>query len=186
VIRRALTVLRGQGVKGVWFGTLAWARLYRRLELLELSLDPPPALLKTPVTLDHGFLAETEDEHARARLERGERCFVSREAGVIVTSRWVAEGRGYVEYLDRWLDLEPGEVFVSGAFTVPALRGRGVSGAAITRLAHALADEGCVRMLACVLAENHAAKRSCDKVGYRPIGRLGYVKLGSWRRDFRG
>ena len=31
-------------VRGVWFGVLAWARFYRRLELLELSLDPPPAL----------------------------------------------------------------------------------------------------------------------------------------------
>ena len=173
------------GLRGVWFGALAWARLYRRLELVELGLDPPPALRETPLALEYGFLGETEDEDARARLEHGERCFVAWEAGVIVSSRWIAERRAFVEYLDMWLDLEPGEVFLSETFTVPALRGRGVSGAAGTRLAHALADEGCRRILAGVLQENHAGKRAYEKAGYVRVGRIGYVGLGRWRRHFR-
>ena len=144
-----------------------------------------PALRETPLTLEYGFLAETDDEDARARLERGDRCFVAREAGTIVSSRWIAEGRAFVEYLDSWLDLEPGEVFLSETYTVPALRGRGVSGAAGTRLAHALADEGCRRILAGVLMENHAGKRAYEKAGYRRVGSIGYVGLGPWRRAFK-
>jgi RimJ/RimL family protein N-acetyltransferase len=176
---------RAAGVRGVWFGALAWARLYRRLELVELSLDPPPALRETPLALEYGFLAEPDDEDARARLERGDRCFVAREAGTIVSSRWIVGGRAFVHYLDMWLDLVPGEVFLSETFTVPALRGRGVSGAAGTRLAHALAGEGYRRILAGVLMENHGGKRAYEKAGYRHLGSLGYIGLGPWRRGFR-
>ena len=176
---------RKAGVRGVWFGALAWARLYRRLELVELSLDPPPDLRETPLALEYGFLAEPDDEDARARLERGDRCFVAREAGTIVSSRWIVGGRASVDYLDMWLDLEPGEVFLSETFTVPALRGRGVSSAAGTRLAHALADEGCRRILAGVLMENHAGKRAYEKAGYRRVGRIGYAGVGRWRKHFR-
>ena len=172
-------------MRGVVFGALAWARLYRRLELLALSLDPPPALRETSLTLEYDFLVETDDEDARARLERGDRCFVAREAGVIVASRWIAEGRAFVEYLGSWLDLEPGDVFVSEGHTVPALRGRGVFGAASARLAHALAEESHLRMLVGVLKENHAGKRACEKAGYRRVGSIGYVGLGPWRRAFK-
>ena len=76
-------------------------------------------------------------------------------------------------------------MFVSEGYTVPALRGRGVFGAASTRLAHALADEGCGRMLVGVLSENHAGKRACEKAGYRHVGSIGYVGLGPWRRAFK-
>jgi RimJ/RimL family protein N-acetyltransferase len=176
---------REAGLRGVWFGSLAWARLYRRLELVTLSLEPPPAVIETPLALEYGFLAETEDQDARERLDRGDRCFVAWEAGTVVSSRWIAEGRAFVEYLATWIDLDPDEVYLSETFTVPALRGRGVSGAAGTRLAHALADEGCRRILAGVLKENHAGRRAYEKAGYRRVGRIGYIGLGPWRRGFR-
>ena len=118
-------------------------------------------------------------------MERGDRCFVAREEGTIVSSRWIAGRRAYVEYLGTWLDLEPGEVFLSETFTVPALRGRGVSGAAGTRLAHALAGEGCRRILAGVLTENHAGKRAYEKAGYLRVGRIGYVGLRAVAKEFR-
>jgi len=172
-------------IRRVCFGGLAWARLYRRLELVELGLDPPPALRDTPLALEYGFLTETDDEDARARLDRGDRCFVAREAGTIVSSRWIAGGRAFVEYLGTWLDLEPGEVFLSETFTHPSRRGHGVSGAAGTRLAAALADEGCRRILAGVLRENHAGTRAYEKAGYRRIGCIGYVGLGPLRRNLR-
>lgn len=171
-------------IRRFWFGGLARARVYRRLELVELSLEPPPALRETPIALEYGFLSETDAENARARLERGDRCFVAWADGAVVSSRWISGGRALVEYLDTWLDLRPGEVYLSETFTAPALRGRGVSGAAGTRLAHALADEGCRRILAGVLRENHAGKRAYEKAGYEPVGRIGYVGLGRWRRHF--
>jgi GNAT superfamily N-acetyltransferase len=175
---------REGGMRGVWFGALAWARLYRRLELVVLSLDPPPALLTTPLELDFGFLSETDDEGTRARMERGDRCYVAREAGTIVSSRWIAKGRAFMDYLDTWIDLEPDEAYLSETFTHPSLRGHGVSGAAGTSLAAVLAGEGYRRILAGVLMENHAGKRAYEKAGYQRAGRVGYIGLGPWRRDF--
>jgi RimJ/RimL family protein N-acetyltransferase len=186
VIRRALTAYRANGVRGVCFGVLAWTRLYRRLELVVLALDPPPPLLETPLELEFSFLAATadEDETSRVRRARGDRCFVAREHGAIVSSRWIAEQRAYVGYLDLWLELEPDEVFLSETYTEPSRRGRGVSGAAGTRLAHALAVEGRRRILAGVLPENRAGRRAYEKAGYVGGGRIGYVRLGPWRRTF--
>lgn len=171
-------------VSRLWFGGLAWARLYRRLELVELRLDPPPAVLETPLELDFGLLAPGEDERARARLERGERCFVAREEGTIVSSRWIAERRAHVAYLDMWLELERDEVYLSETYTDPSHRGHGVSGAAGTRLAHALAADGRRRILAGVLPENLAGRRAYEKAGYRGVGWLGYVGIGPLRRTF--
>jgi GNAT superfamily N-acetyltransferase len=184
LIRRVLSRTRALGARGLWYGALARAKLYRRLELVELALDPPPAIVDTPLDLEYGFIAESEDDDVRARLDRGDRCFVAREGEAIVSSRWIAEGRVFVTYLDRWLELEPGDVFLSETFTDPARRGHGVSGAAGTRLAHALAREGRRRILAGVLRENPAGVRAYEKAGYRPIGRIGYVGLGPWRRRF--
>ena len=168
----------------MWFGGLARVRVYRRLELVELGLQPPPALIETSLPLDFGFLEADDDEH-RERRERGDRCYVAREAGTIVSSRWISEGRAYIAYLDTWLDLAPDEVYLSETFTDPSRRGHGVSGAAGTRLAHALAGEGHRRILAGVLKENHAGTRAYEKAGYRRIGRIGSVGLGPWRKSFR-
>ena len=184
MIRRARTLVRERGVRGLWFGVLAWTRVYRRLELVELSLRPPPSILHTPLSLDFGFLTATESEDARARLEHGERCFVARQAGAVISSRWITERQAYVAYLDARLDLEPDEVYLSETYTRPSQRGRGVSAAAGTRLAHVLAAEGRRRILAAVLPDNRSGRRAYEKAGYRSIGRIGYVKLGPWRRDF--
>ena len=122
----------------------------------------------------------------REHVWRAETAASSRgRPGSVVSSRWIAGGRAFVEYLGTWLDLEPDEVFLSETFTVPALRGRGVSGAAGTRLAHALANEGCRRILAGVLTENHAGKRAYEKAGYRRVGRIGTIGLGPWRKELK-
>lgn len=167
-----------------WFGGLAWARLYRRLELVELDLRTPPSPLDTDLELVYGFVEVPGDERGRARLAQGDRCFAAWQDGRIVSSRWIAERRAYVAYLDRWLDLEPDEVYLSETFTQPSHRGHGVSGAAGTRLAAALAAEGYRRILAGVLRENRAGRRAYEKAGYRRVGRIAYLGLGPWRRHY--
>jgi hypothetical protein len=190
-------VLREQGVRGLWFGALAGANVYRRLELVELDLQRPPPAAPAAPTLDFGFLGADELDAYLAlevpgstdgpsdRLRRGDRCFVARDGGEIVSSRWIASRRAHVAYLGRWLDLEPDDTYLYETFTHPSRRGRSVSAAAGTRLAAALAAEGRRRILAGVLRENHAGTRAYEKAGYRRIGCIGYVKLGPWRRDFQ-
>lgn len=184
MIRRLREIHREQGLRGVWFGAVARIGLYRRLELVELRLRPPPPVLEAPVALAFGFLTPAQDDNGRTRLARGDRCFAATEDGRVVSSRWISEVRAHVSYLDRWLDLDEGDAYLSETYTAPALRGQGVSGAAGTRLAAALAQEGKRRILAGVLAENLAGRRAYEKAGYVRIGRIGTVRLGRWRHDF--
>lgn len=192
---RIASVYRAQGARGVWFGALAWAGVYRRLELVELDLCRPPSPAPAAPTLDFGFLDHDElaafarlsgsagREVARARLERGDRCYVALEAGEIVSARWIASTRAWIAYLDRSIDLAPDVFYVYDAFTRAERRGEGVSAAASTRLARTLAAGGGRRLLAAVLRENRAGTRAYEKGGYQRVGRIGYLKLGPWRRD---
>ena len=184
MIRRTRDLLREQGIRGVWFGALARLSLYRRLELVALSLRPPPPLRETPLALEYAFLVRPRDEEERARLERGDRCFAAWQAERVVSSRWIAGSRAYVEYLGMWLELADEDVYLSETYTEPSMRGHGVSGAAGTRLAVALAAEGKRRIVAGVLAENQGGRRAYEKAGYVLIGRIGWFGLGPWRRSF--
>lgn len=195
MLRRAVDVYHDEGIRGMWFGCLARIG-YRRLELVELDLRPPPPLADVPFPLEFGFLEQSEAadyaalgagvdaEETRRRLERGERCFVARAGGRIVSGRWLASGQVFVSYLDRRLALEPDEVYVYETYTDPAQRGHAVSAAAGTRLAHLLAEEDARRIVAAALPENTPGRRAYEKAGYHPVGTIGYVKLGPWRRDF--
>jgi GNAT superfamily N-acetyltransferase len=183
VIGRVTRVWREEGLRGVWFGLLA-RTVYGRLELVELDLTKPPPPAEIPFPLDFGFVTHEDTDEARRRFAFGDRCFAAWSNDEIVSTRWIAEGRGYIAYLDRWLELGPDDVYLYETYTHPSRRGSGVSAAAGTRLAHALAGEGRRRILAAVLRENHAGRRAYEKAGYCCIGRVGYVKLGPWRRPF--
>jgi RimJ/RimL family protein N-acetyltransferase len=184
VIDRITRVWREAGFCGVWFGALARINVYRRLELVELDLTTLPALAETPFPLDFGFMSHQDTDEARLRFARGDRCFAAWSGDEIVSTRWIAEGRGYVVYLDRWVALESNDVYLYETHTQPEHRGHGVSAAAGTRLAADLAAEGKHRILAAVLSENRAGRRAYEKAGYRRTGTIGYVRLGPWRRDF--
>jgi hypothetical protein len=193
--RRAREVVAGEGVRSLVFKVLG-ETVYRRLLLFERPLDPPPALREPSVELEYGFLDEdragelpslgsalTPGEALR-RLRRGERCFVARHRGGLVSARWLTDGEAFVEYLGGRLRLDENEVYVYEAFTAPAYRSLGLYGAASARLARELAAEGRVRTIVTVPPENAAAVRACEAAGYRRAGTIGFVGLGRRRRYF--
>jgi RimJ/RimL family protein N-acetyltransferase len=194
-LARALDVLRREGVRALWFKVLG-ETVYRRLLLLERELYEPALVLEASVPLEFGFLSEDDlDEYASlrtdrdpnvaaGRLRRGDRCFVARHDGKIVAALWVATGEAEFEYLDRRIRLAEGEAQRYDSFTSPDLRGRGVIAAVGTRLDRELLEENVRRVRGTALPENAAALRALAKGGYRPVGKIGYVKLGPWRRDF--
>jgi hypothetical protein len=124
---------------------------------------------------------------ARRRLERGERCWTARSDGRIVSARWIVTDVDAVEipYLGHRLELTPGQAYVYETFTAPDHRGRSVSGAAGSRLARVLADEGYRSMLAVVWPGETAIVRANVKAGYEPIGTIHSLGIGRRRRTFR-
>lgn len=168
--------------------------VYRRLMLVERELGDG-LLGEVPPELEVGFLdASSLDEYeelrpgrgteAAARLATGHRCFGTRVDGRLVAVRWLATGSPHVGYLDLRLPLSDDEIYHYDSFTHPEQRRRGLSLSTQAALFALLRDEGFRHVLRAVLPENRAAVGDAAKAGYRPLGRMGYVRLGRWRRTF--
>jgi SAM-dependent methyltransferase len=193
-VRRAYEILRQQGIRVLWIKLLGELG-YRRMLLLERSMDGrlwfPPS--RIPVTV--GLLREGEvDEYAafypgadpaeiRRRLHAGHRCFTVRHRGRLVHTGWVATGRPWIEYLRRHWDLAADEAYVYGAFTAPCYRNLRLSAARAAEDTRVLREEGYRRAFAVAWPEDVAAVRHMANGGFRPVGVIGYLKLGRWRRD---
>ena len=192
-LRRAVAVARAEGLRGLWPRILGES-VYRRLVLLERRLDDEPPVETAAMELTFGFVDDVDElasvrawpgaPEIRRRFGRGERCFGARHEGQLVALRWIATGSVHVPYLGRTLDLDDGDVFVYEAYTAPELRRRGIARATEGRLAALLRDEGYRRILRTVLPENASGVGMHSAVGNRPIGTIGYLKLGPWRHDF--
>ena len=171
------------------------SRIYRRLvvferELVETERSADPAGLEFsflgPDQLDeYEVLRPDQLARAQQRLAAGHRCFATRVEGELAAVRWIAVGGADVEYLGLNLALEPGEVFSFDTFTAPVFRRRGISKASQDRLAEVLRAEGHRRLVRAVLPENRSGFGDALGAGFRPTGRIGYVRLGSWRRELR-
>ena len=195
VVGQVINVLREEGVKSFWFKLLGDVG-YRRLLLLERPLQEPIAEVspRLPVTIDLlkmtevaeylKFRVETTSCEVMAQLNAGHWCFVARHEGRIVAASWAADRRAWIFYLACEIRLLDGEVYVYDSFTRPDFRGQAVSPAIRTEMIRYFRAAGYRRMILGTVPENHANLQAVRKVGFRPFGVMGYIKIGPWRRDF--
>jgi GNAT superfamily N-acetyltransferase len=191
--RRAWEVLREEGLRSLWFHILG-ETVYRRVVLLERPLGEPipEAAAATAVEISLLKAGEAEEYAAfhpgleaaevRERLARGGRCFLSRHQGSIVNACWTAEGPVWIDYLGCGMELARDEVYVYNNYTDPRFRGRNISAVRAAVMLRHFRELGYRRMIAVVVPENKAAFRSPDKAGYRPIGAIGCIRIGPWRK----
>lgn len=192
---RAVTIARDEGLRSLWFKILGETG-YRRLLVMELSLDEPladvplrvPAIIEPLGGSDVGdyvaFRPDTAPAEVHRRLAAGHLCFVARCQGRIVHGCWAATGLAWVDYLAREVLLAPDEVYHYDSFTVPELRGRNLSPARVTVAARHFRTAGYRRLVALVVPESGQARRPLEKAGYRVVGRIGCIRFGRWRWDF--
>lgn len=195
ILRRALEVLRQEGLKSLWFKILGEI-VYRRMVLMERRLDEPIAEISPylPVTISLlrdtdlseyiRFRPEIDPNEVRRRLASGQMCFAAWYEGRIIHAAWVATGRAWIGYLAREIALAPDEVYSYESFTAADFRGQNVAGARLSYMQQALQRAGYRRVLAAIMPENKPAFRPVAKTGFRTIGVMGYVRLGPWRWDF--
>ena len=193
--QRAYEILRQQGIWVLWMKLLGELG-YRRMLLVERVLDDRVRfpLSRLPVTV--GLLRESEvDEYVAfypgadaaevyRRLHAGHRCFTVRHRGRLVHTGWVATGRPWIEYLRRHWDLAADEAYVYELFTAPSYRNLRVGVVRAAEETRVLREEGCRRAFAVVWPEDVAAVRHAANGGFRAVGKIGYMKLWRWRRDF--
>ena len=190
---RAGDVLRQDGPRQFWFRALGELG-YRRQLVTELLLPAQVTEVAQPPEAEARFLGEADLDayatlhgtsgEASERFARGERCFGIWLAGRLVSTRWLATGTVRLGYLGREVALAHGDVHIYETYTEPGHRGRGISGIAGAIVPAALAAEGARRIVGVLEPENTTGIRANEKAGYRIVGKIGYVRLGPWRRDF--
>ena len=198
-LHQVRTTLREAGPRALAVKTLQELRLYRRLGLFEVPIEPdPPRVESAPAGITvrapraaradlEAYAALCPDgapDATRARLERGDRCFVALLDGRLVSSVWLATGVVPVAYLDCDLELGPDEAYAYDAFTLPGLRGLDVGTWRTELMKDQARAAGRRRLLSLQLAENASQHRRSVRRGYRPLGVVGWYGIGPWRRLF--
>lgn len=190
---RAGEQLRQDGLRQLRFRALGELG-YRRQLVTELRLPTEMAEVPQPPDAEARFLDDSDLEdyaslhgasgEASERFARGERCYGIWLDRRLVSTRWLAMGTAHLGYLGREVTLAPGDVYIYETYTEQGHRGRGISGIAGQVVPALLAAEGMRRMVGVLEPENTMGLRANESAGYRIVGRIGYVKLGPFRREF--
>lgn len=180
-------------MRGLWFAVLSELG-YRRLAIRECILDKPfPGNgARVPVALEllddtrideyNAFRSDVDPDSARRRLAAGDKCFVARRDGSIVSALWVATAHARCDYLSRGIPLADDEAYMYDVFTAPEWRGKGVFPALTSEMHRFYQKSGKRRSICFTVPENKPAMIA--NTGYRKIGIIGYVGIGGLRHHF--
>jgi GNAT superfamily N-acetyltransferase len=195
-LKRAIAVLREEGLRSFWFKLIGELG-YRRMLVVEYRLDDPvPAFsARLPVRNDllkasevNAYLAfrpEIGQTEVINRLKSSQLCFVAWHEGRIVSACWSSAPPVQIEYLACESQLGDGDAYLYDKFTLPAYRGHRIANAVrVYQLQH-LRQAGYRRAIGALVPENKTALRDNAKGGFRPVGMIGRIKIGPWQRIFR-
>ena len=188
---RAREILQTEGLLVLWMRLLG-ETVYRRL--LIFRVDLPLAGQAADACWVGGddalatvlqFNPELTPEEARWRLALGHRCLVLKEADAWVHCLWVATRDAQMDYLGTEFVLATGEAYIYQTYTPPQYRGRGYATSASIGLGRLLLAEGYTRLIYCVQPDRAIAYPPLLRIGAKPVGYVGWVGVGRWRRVFR-
>lgn len=193
---RAVQVARTEGMLSLGHRLLrrALSPVFQELVLFvrdlrepESELSPvPPVEVRLLRPEEAGLLAELHPALTQAvvrqRLEAGAACVTAWRDGRPVGVAWVKFGE--VDMLGRPFLLAPDEALGWWVYTHPSARGQGVATAMLVYRIRFLREAGYRRLIAFVAPENRPGFGPVRRAGYRAIGRVGVVRLGSWERHF--
>lgn len=170
---------------------------YRRLILLQRPLHEALPDLRASLPLALGWLDAGQEADYRAlvpdtpaglvpeRLQRGERCLTARVDGTLASVMWASTGVARMSYLSLEMPLEPGDVYLNGAYTSPAYRGHSIAPVLSVEMLRRHHEDGFQRAIRATVPGNLPALRAHAKAGFSPYAVISCFKLGSWRQDFR-
>lgn len=182
-VRESMSALRAVAFSEGWAGI--WERCRTRLFSrgrfgrweIDLTRWTPPALPTGPIEIRRVSVEELARlrHHARGPLRpefyadalHGARCcYVAWCEGQVAHISWLFTS----EDLTRQVRLQPGEVELNFAYTVPAFRGRGLLAAAETAMLRDAQRSGMKRAYTHVAVENTASARGVRKTGFTLTG----------------
>jgi SAM-dependent methyltransferase/GNAT superfamily N-acetyltransferase len=191
-LNRTLEILHEEGARSLWFKLLG-ETVYRRVVLMECSLDQPSAEVASSIPVLIGLLEpqhveqyiafrpDSDVREVRHRLNAGHRCVVAWHEGHIVHACWAATGRVWIDYLGSEISLDADGVYHYDSFTAPSFRGHGIAALRVTESARYFRQAGYRRLVAVVVPENTRAFRPLLKGGYRVVGMIRVLRIGGHR-----
>ena len=201
---RALSILNSDGMAGLM--NRITSRLLRKPQLINLyvlKLDYKDiAKLPSPsINLEIREITETDDGDTQALAEfrfyghskadilqylaEGQRCYVAKHEGQAISCYWHMTGGYYDYYLKRRFYFADNEEYLLGFFTLAEFRGQGIFPYLLIASSHERA-QNCpdLRAVIFVRVNNKASLRSCYKLGFDIIGRVGFVEIFGIRFHF--
>ncbi|MCR4405525.1 MAG: GNAT family N-acetyltransferase [Anaerolineae bacterium] len=169
---------------------------YRHIEYIVFvrSLrEPLPVVTpRLPVTLRpateadltrfQGLVPPSEIRYFSQRLAHARHCFLALDGEQLAAYCWATtQVESHVDNLE--LKLQPGDVYVDDAFTVPAYRRQGIQTAVHLYRLQYMKDRGCQRAILIVSEDNVASQQLVRKLGYQEIDRLSFRRI-LWKRIY--
>jgi len=111
------------------------------------------------------------------RLGRGERCFLVLHKGQVVAYCWFSQARVGIEEVDLTVVVQPDEVYLYDAFTLPPWRGRGLYPALLTRMVKEAMEMGYRRAMIFAGEDNLPSRQGIEKAGFEFFQRITHYKL---------
>jgi len=130
------------------------------------------------------------EERAAAReaflnaMAAGESCFVARIGGEVAHSNWT-RFHGCAPLADRSVDLLPGEIYTTDAFTDARWRGLGLHEAVLSHMLRNAQSRGCHRAYTITNVIKAGARRGLLRIsGWRYRGKVLFIGLRPLRRTW--
>jgi GNAT superfamily N-acetyltransferase len=192
---RAGAILRDGGPRSLFF-KVAGELLYRRLVVDELRFGDVPL---TTTFGDHDlvildstsfpdylkFRTDLDQNMIDERLRRGHECHAILIDGEVAQSSWVASGESaWVGYLGCEIELGARDIYVYEFLVHPSYRGRKLFPAALSRLVTEYRGRGYERIIWGSVPENARAVAVACRWPFRPLGVIGYWRIGRSRKYF--
>ncbi len=181
------------GFERAWFKILA-ATVYRRVLLLERTLNGPIPIISPPVDvtidcLDAAHMAEylqlqpeSQELEIHERLRRGHTCFAARYEDRLIAVAWATPHRILMSYVAFVRPLQEKNIYFYESFTSPKFRNLSIQTALCTHMMGYFAARGFQRVIAGVVPENRPSRRKNAKCGFRPFEMIRCVRVGPYRR----
>lgn len=201
---RALSILHSEGIAGL-LNRIA-SRLLQKPQIINLyvlKLDYKD-IAKVPrrfIDLEIGEVTEMDDSDLEAlaafhfyghskgeilqHLAEGQRCYIAKHQGQVISCYWRATRNYYDYYLKRRFYLADNEEYLLGAFTLVEFRNWGVLPHLVETSSRERA-QNCpnLRAFSFVRTNNKASLRTSHKLGFNVIGRVGFVEMFGIRYHF--
>jgi hypothetical protein len=119
-------------------------------------------------------------EFVHDAIAKGDRCYAIFDGDSLASYGWYSAAPTRLSEIstDLTLHFDPGYVYMYNAYTMPQHRGRRLHAIGMAAALQSFVREGKQGLVSYVDCSNFASMKSCERLGYRTIGRLVVLQVG--------